>query len=83
MALKPDATIRHNLILNAFLSFARTCGYVCQKEPQHEQQRRHHLRLTKLKPDAVIISGNPRVAPIMVDVAVTHPCAPCQSRTVP
>ena len=80
IALKPDTTIRHNLILNSFLSFARTCGYVCRKEPQHEQQRRHQLRLTKLKPDAVIISGNPRTAPIMVDVAVTHPCAPSVSR---
>ena len=80
MALKSDATIRHNLILNSFFSFARACGYVCRKEPLHEQQRRHQLRLKKLKPDAVIISGNPRVAPIMLDVAVTHPCAPSVSR---
>ena len=80
IALKPDTTTRHNLILDAFLNLAHTCGYVSRKEPRHEQQRRHRLGTHKLRPDAVIISGNPRVAPIMLDVAVTHPCAPTVSR---
>ena len=80
LALKLDTTTRHNLILNAFVTFASLCGFVCWKEPRHEQQRRHQLRLTKLRPDAVIVSSNPRFPPIMVDVAVTHPCAPTVTR---
>jgi hypothetical protein len=80
LALKPDTTTRHNLILNAFVTFASLCGFVCRKEPRHEQQRRHQLRITKLRPDAVIVSSNPRVPPIMVDVAVTHPSAPTVAR---
>jgi hypothetical protein len=72
MKLRTD---RHNAVLNVVLRLARQAGYTTSVK-----QLWNHIdmpdELRALKPDAAIIPGRARRRPVLLDVGITHPCAP-------
>ena len=72
MKLRTD---RHNAVLDIVLRLARHAGYTTSVK-----QLWAHIdmpdELRALKPDAAIIPGRARRRPLLLDVGITHPCAP-------
>jgi len=72
MKLRTD---RHNAVLDVVLRLARQAGYTTSVK-----QLWNHIdmpdELRALKPDAAIIPGRARRRPVLLDVGITHPCAP-------
>ena len=72
MKLRTD---RHNGVLNVTLRLARQAGYTTNTHQLWDHiPMEPELRL--LKPDATIVPGAARRRSIMLDMGVTHPCAP-------
>jgi hypothetical protein len=72
MKLRTD---RHNAVLDVVLRLARLAGYSTSVK-----QMWAHIampdEMRALKPDACIIPGRARRRPMLLDMGVTHPCAP-------
>jgi anthranilate/para-aminobenzoate synthase component II len=62
------------MIVDVVLKLARRAGYVTEKEKRFDNDGLS-ADMRKLKPDAVMVSPDPSLKPLMLDVGVTHPCA--------
>jgi len=69
-------TQRHNAVLGVFLKLAKLAGYATSTTNQFWKHTPMSPELRMLKPDASIMPGTSRRRNLLVDVGITHPCAP-------
>ena len=69
-------TQRHNAVLGVFLKLAKTAGYATSTTNHFWKHVPMSSEMRLLKPDASIIPGTTRRRNLLVDVGITHPCAP-------
>ncbi len=69
-------TKRHNAVLNVFLKLAKAAGYATTTTNHFWKHVPMSSDLRALKPDASIMPGTTRRRNLLVDVGITHPCAP-------
>jgi hypothetical protein len=69
-------TKRHNAVLDVVLQLARTAGYGTSVTNHSWKHVRMSPELLLLKPDASIMPGTTRRRNALLDVGITHPCAP-------
>jgi hypothetical protein len=69
-------TKRHNAVLTVFLKLAKLAGYAASTTNHFWKHVPMSSDLRKLKPDASIMPGTTRRRNLLVDVGITHPCAP-------
>jgi hypothetical protein len=74
LGMMAERTLRHNMVLEPLLKLARLGGYVTEKEKRFDNDGVPN-EMRELIPDAVMVSGDPALQPLMLDVGVTHPCA--------
>ena len=69
-------TNRHNAVLKVVLDLARQAGYGASATNHPWKHIRMSPELRLLRPDASILPGRSRSRNLLLDVAITHPCAP-------
>jgi hypothetical protein len=69
-------TKRHNAVLDVVLKLARKAGYGTSVTNHPWKHVRMSPELLLLKPDASIMPGTTRRRNALLDVGITHPCAP-------
>ena len=69
-------TQRHNAVLGVLLKLAKLAGYATSTTNQFWKHIPMSSELRVLKPDASIMPGTSRRRNLLVDVGITHPCAP-------
>jgi len=69
-------TQRHNAVLGVFLKLAKLAGYATSTTNHFWKHVPMSSDMRVLKPDASIMPGTSRRRNLLVDVGITHPCAP-------
>ena len=69
-------TQRHNAVLGVVLKLAKLAGYATNTTNQFWKHVPMSPELRVLKPDASLMPGTSRRRNLLVDVGITHPCAP-------